>query len=63
MILKLFRKPPTILKIVPTAGYECTVHWRKSTNETEEKPEQNFDTASRIIFRIRQVFSKKQAET
>ncbi len=36
--LKLFRKPPVILKIVPKVIHEC-----KSTDEREGKPKQNFD--------------------
>ncbi len=36
------------------------VHWRNSTNESEGKPEQNFDAAYGTIFRV--VFSRKQAE-
>jgi hypothetical protein len=48
----LFRKQLNILKIVPKAGYECTLE--KTTNESEGKPEQKFDTAFRTIFRSRQ---------
>ncbi len=47
---KLFRKPA------------INVHWRKSTNESKEKPGQKFNAAYGTIFRISKWF-KQQAET
>jgi hypothetical protein len=38
MPLKGSENPEFVLK----AGHECTLLWRKSTNEREEKPEQKF---------------------
>jgi hypothetical protein len=40
---KFFRKPPVILKIVPKADHECTVHRINLTNEIEGQPEQKYD--------------------
>jgi hypothetical protein len=34
------------------------VHWRTSTNESEGKPEQKFDAAYGIIFKISSVFKE-----
>jgi hypothetical protein len=40
------------------------VHWKKSINKSEGKPEQKFDVAFETIFRISEcMFSKKHAKT
>jgi hypothetical protein len=44
------RKPPVILKTVPKASHTL----RKSTNEREGKPDQNFDAAFRICRKNRE---------
>jgi hypothetical protein len=42
--IKVLLKAACDSKIVPKADQECT-HWRKSTNESKEKPEQKLDEA------------------
>jgi hypothetical protein len=47
--LKLFRKPPVILKIVRKAGHDfCR---RKLTNESGRKTKHKFDEALRIFLK------------
>ncbi len=45
-----------ILKIFPKAGHECTLE--KVNNDDEGKPEQKFDAAFRIVFRINKCFQR-----
>jgi hypothetical protein len=51
--------PPVILKIVSKAIYEC-VHWIKSTNEKEGKPEQKSEVAFGTIFGVGQCFQRSK---
>jgi hypothetical protein len=39
---KLFRNPPVILKIVPKAGYECTMREKESQNINLMRLQNNF---------------------
>ncbi len=55
---KLFRKPPVMLKIVPV--HAMNVHWRKSTNESEGKPEQKFDVTFVTVFKISKSFQRSK---
>ncbi len=55
------------LKIVPKAACDpenCSsamnVHWRKSTNESEGKPEQKFDVAFGTVFKISKYFQRSK---
>jgi hypothetical protein len=43
--LKVVPKPARGSENCSEAGYECTVHQKKLTNESEGKPEQKFDSA------------------
>jgi len=45
-----------ILKIVPKAGYKCTLE--KFTNESKGKPEQKFDAAFGTILKSVNVFKE-----
>jgi hypothetical protein len=36
------------------------VHWKKSTNESKGKPEQKFDAAVGIIFKISKCFQRSK---
>jgi hypothetical protein len=47
-----------ILKIVLKASQEYCIHWRKSTNEREGKPEQKFNAAFGTILTIKSVFKE-----
>jgi hypothetical protein len=52
-----------ILKIVLKAAHECTVyivHWRKSTSESEGKPEQNFNADFGTIFKNSKGFQRNK---
>ncbi len=53
-----FRNPPVILKIVPKAGYECTLE--KFTNERKGKPEQKNYAALETTFRISKCFQRSK---
>jgi hypothetical protein len=55
------RQLPVILKIVLKAGYECTVHWKKFTNESKGKPKQKFYGAFfGTIIRISECFQRSK---
>ncbi len=58
-LLKLFRNPPEILKIVPQAGYECTLE--KLANESKGNLNINLMRLSEQLLEL--VFQKKQAKT
>jgi hypothetical protein len=49
---------PVILKIVPKAGYECTLE--ESTNESKGKPVQKFDAAFGTTFKISKCFQRSK---
>jgi hypothetical protein len=40
------------VKTLPVALFREIVHWRKSNNESKEKPEQKFDVAFGTLLRI-----------
>jgi hypothetical protein len=47
-----------ILKIIPKAGYECSLE--KFTNGSKEKPEEKFDAAFGTIFRISKFYQRSK---
>jgi hypothetical protein len=47
----MFRKPPVFPKIVLKKP-AMNVHWRKSNNEREGKPELKFDVAFGTVFEL-----------
>ncbi len=59
-LVPAFRKPP--VKVVTKAGCdpENCIQLRKSTNESEVKPDQKSDTAFGTIFRINKCFQRSK---
>jgi hypothetical protein len=47
-------------EIVPKGGHECTVHWRKSTTEGNDKPEQKKYVAAGKPYRISKSFQRSK---
>ncbi len=48
------------LQTVAKKADESTVHWKKSTNGSQGKPEQKFDAAAGIILKISKCFQRSK---